>query len=61
MINWLVPCPFYQVGYVRQFMEEGRDMWVLFDEDGDVVCSTENRSEVFFEAADREIRVMMLN
>jgi hypothetical protein len=61
MINWLAPCTFYQLGYIRMFMEEGRELWVLFGEYGDVLCSTENRSEVFFAAADREVKVMMLN
>jgi len=48
-------------GYVKKIVHEGIDCFALFDEDGNAIVITDNRSVTFFTAADRDITVRMLN
>lgn len=47
--------------YMRRATMDGRLGWVMYASDGDKIGFTEIRSEVFFEAARRELRLMFLN
>lgn len=47
--------------YMRRATMDGRLGWVMYASDGDKIGFTEIRSEVFFEAARRELRLMLLN
>jgi hypothetical protein len=47
------------IGYIRPQLQEGREFWVLFDEDGVPLCVSMNRSEPFFYAAEHEVRVLV--
>lgn len=61
MINWTVLQPQYRQAYVRELVEQGRVIWALFDEDGELVHASENRSKAFFKASDQELTIMLLN
>lgn len=36
-------------------------LWIMFDDDGKVVLASDNRSKVFFFAAENDIDVRMVN
>lgn len=51
----------YFEGYVRKFLEDGQEIWTLFDCDGIAVCRSYDRSVPFYFAHQHEITVRMLN
>lgn len=48
--------------YIREgSTEDGRPGWVLFDCEGNPILVTDNRSSCFFEAANQDLKVVLLN
>ncbi|NTJ46891.1 hypothetical protein G6K93_07680 [Agrobacterium rhizogenes] len=45
----------------RATAEDGRLCWVLFNSDGDAELATDIRSDVFFYAHKRELKLVWLN
>lgn len=48
-------------GYVREFDRDGEPFWTLFDDRGNELLASTNRSAAFFYAAEHELTVMMRN
>jgi len=48
-----------ECAYFREWTDpEGEEEYLLFDQDGDLIISTNNRSMVFFFAVEHEIPLM---
>lgn len=61
MINFTAKQVRYDQGYVRRLTTRDEVVWALFDEDGEMVHASGNRSSAYFKAADHEISLVLLN